>query len=445
VLIEEATVVTVNPSDEIISPGWIAIRDGAIAEVSDRPIAVQPGEPRIAGRGRVVIPGLINAHTHLFQTLIRGRFDSLPFSPWLRSIYHCHAALSPEISQAAAVLASAESARAGVTMLLDHQFLNRGVELALSAQAGVAEVGLRSVVARTLMDLGELAPPGALESPTIGLREVERLVEAQRQMDRGDEMFTVMTGANTPGVSASGEMATAVREFAEDAHLRRSSHLAESTDVLDALERRSGRRDVVGWLEDIDALGGQLLAPHSVHVTPAEIELMAQREVVVVHNPISNMFLGDGIAPVAAFLGAGVKVTLGTDGAASNNSQDMFAVMKAAALLQRLAAGEPAAVSPAAVLRMATANAAAALGIDAGSIEAGKRADLVVLDLDGEAQTAGGHDVFSTIVYCAGPPNVRTVIVNGDLVFDAGQLVKTDEEALLARARSAADEMVAAL
>ena len=444
-LIEGATVVTVDRSNRILEPGWIAVRDGRITAVSDHPIAALDGEERLRADGRVIVPGLVNAHTHLFQTLIRGIFDRLPFSRWLRGIYHCHGALSTGASRAAGALGALESLRSGVTTIADHQFLNHGNDWALATIDGIREVGLRTVMARTIMDLGSLAPAAALERPEDGLRSVLELVEASRDAT-SDRMLTIMTGANTPGVSASGELVLAVRRFAERHGIGRSQHIAESVDVLAAVEADHGKLGVVEWLESIDALGQGSLAAHAVHVSAAEIEVMAARRISVSHNPVSNMFLGDGIAPVPEMLRAGVNVALGTDGASSNNVQDMFEVMKAAALLQRLRGGAGA-VDPAVVLRMATINGARALGLAevTGSIERGKRADLLVLDLDRHPPTTGVHDLHSAIVYCAGPANVDTVLVDGRVLLREGEVVSADERRVLADGRAAAVELGARL
>jgi 5-methylthioadenosine/S-adenosylhomocysteine deaminase len=186
-------------------------------------------------------------------------------------------------------------------------------------------------------------------------------------------MLTLMTGPNTPGVSASGELSQETKRYADEHGLRISAHIAESASVVTAVEKRYARHGVVHWLDELGALGPKMIAAHSVHLTPDEVQIFAERGVSVAHNPVSNMFLGDGIAPIVEMLAAGVTVALGTDGAASNNSQDMFEVTKMAGLLQRAHHQDARAVSPTQALRMATINGAKALGLDhlVGSIEVG--------------------------------------------------------------------------
>lgn len=433
-LIEGATVVTVNAQDQILDPGWIRVRDGRIVEVSAAAIAPDTGEERYDLRGHVVTPGLINTHTHLYQVLFRGLYDDLAFTPWLTAIYGGLQYLSLRNVKVASQLASIESAQSGVTTVVDHQFLNRGNELALAAVEGIRSVGLRTVVVRTIMDKSTLAPLAALESIDDGLGFVAELAGAFADTAN---MVTIMTGANTPGVSASADLATAVRLFSEDTGIRRSSHVAESADVVRAVRDSTGHAGVVSWLNEIGGLGADLLAPHSVHVSEDEIKLMAEHRLSVAHNPVSNMFLGDGIAPVTEFLSAGVNVALGTDGAASNHSQDMFEVIKATALLQRLRTGRPDAIDARQLLRMATINGAKALGLDAvvGSIEVGKQADLTVVALAHTPNNEAIHDLMSALVYSAKAANVKSVMVDGQWIMRDRELLKVDASTIVERAQ----------
>ncbi|HLG72424.1 MAG TPA: amidohydrolase [Chloroflexota bacterium] len=438
-LIANASVVTVNPQDDVLPNGFVVVEDGAILSVSpDAP----EGEfdRRINGSGKVLMPGLVNAHTHLFQTLIRGVYEHLPFTDWLRRIYACGRVLTPEDCFVSAKLGALESLRSGVTTLVDHHFLNRGTELPSATIAGMGEIGLRRGLARTIMDLGDLAPAEVLETAEDGLRSTEQLLDQQRH----ERLLSLMTGPNTPGASASAELARDVQAWARDHDMRVSMHVAESRGVTDAVRQRTSHEGVVAWLDAVDALDPNVLAAHSVHLTPQEVAIYAQRGVSVSHNPVSNMFLGDGIAPVVEMLEAGVNVALGTDGAASNNSQDLFEVLKMAPLLQRARTLDPHVISPAQAIRMATVNGARALGLDhlTGSVEPGKRADLLLLDLRGAAHTVAVHDVLSQIVYCARPSNVDMVMVDGRVLLEGGEVVGLDELAFLADAQAAGEDLV---
>jgi 5-methylthioadenosine/S-adenosylhomocysteine deaminase len=442
ITIENGAVLTMNPRDDLLDPGWIEIVDGEITQVSNAPIDVHGADRRIDAADKVVMPGLINAHTHLFQTLIRGVYEHLPFTDWLRQIYHCGRVLTAEDCYIGAMLGSLESLKCGVTTLVDHHFLNRGTELPQATIAGMQAIGLRTVLARTIMDLGEPAPAEVLETAEQGLRSVEELLAHYR--GQTGEMLTLMTGPNTPGVSSSGELAQATRRFADEHGLRVSAHIAESASVLTAVEQRYGRHGVVAWLDELGALGPTTIAAHAVHLSPDEIKILAARGVSVAHNPVSNMFLGDGIAPVVEMLGAGVTVALGTDGAASNNSQDMFEVTRVASLLQRARLQDPKAVSPIQALRMATINGARALGLDhlVGSIEPGKRADFITLDLYRSPHNVAVHNIVSHLVHCARASDVDFVMVDGRVLMEDRQVAGLDEFELLNTAQQIGRHLV---
>lgn len=446
ILIENATIVTMNERDEVLRPGWIEVRDGALAAVSSTPLAADGADRRIDARGKVVMPGIVNAHTHLFQVFIRGVYEHLSFTEWLRRIYHCGRALTADDCRLAAMLGCLEALKGGVTTVMDHQFLNRGVELPEATLAGMRAVGVRAVLARTIMDVGTLAPPEVVESPADGLRSVQALLDNHRR-DTGGGLLTLMTGANTPGVSASGELAVAVQRFAAERGLGVSAHVAESRGVVEAVRERTGHAGVVRWLDALGALGPRWIAPHSVHVSAEEIAIMAERGVAVCHNPVSNMTLGDGIAPVVEMLKAGVTVALGTDGAASNNSQDMFEVLKVAPLLQRARLQDAHAVLPMQALRMATINGAKALGLDrlVGSLEPGKRADLIVLDLLAAPHNVAVHDVVSHLVHCAKATDVELAMVDGTIRMERRAVAGVDEAGLLAASQAAAERLVGRL
>lgn len=445
-VIRAAAIITLDERQELLQPGWIRIVDGEITDVSATEIAAQPGDEAIDASHLVLLPGLVNAHTHLFQTLIRGVYEEMPLPEWLSAIYACGLSLTEEDSRLAAELGGVESIRSGVTTLAEHQFLNRGTELADGAIDGLRHVGIRSVVARTIMDMGWLAPEGALETPEAGLASVEELL-AKHAGELGDGMLTLMTGPNTPGASASGQLSLATRAFAERHGIGQSMHLNEGRAIVEAVHREHGADGPVDWLERIGALGGRILAPHCVHLTEREIEILARRDVSVSHNPVSNGVIGDGIAPVVEMLHAGVNVALGTDGAASNNSQDMFEVMKSAILLQRGRLLDATALPPMQVLRMATLNGARAIGLEdrIGSLEAGKRADLIGLNLLDHAHSVAVHNVVSQVVYTGRPSNVELVLVDGRVVLRDGQLQTLDERALLADAQRVGVELVARL
>jgi 5-methylthioadenosine/S-adenosylhomocysteine deaminase len=443
VLVENATVVTLDQADRILSPGWIRIEGERITEVADRPIEARPDEPRLDAGLQVVMPGLVNAHTHLFQTIIRGVIESLPFSEWLRQIYHCGLALSDDDALVSAQLGSMEALLSGTTTLVEHHFLNVRPSIEDASIEGMRSVGIRSIFARTSMDMRDLAPDAVLESPDRATAAADELLARHRgAVERGE--LTVMVGPNTPGVSASGDMAVAMTEYATDRGLRQSMHIAESQAVLAMVKQQRGVDGVIRWLDRIGALQGPSVAAHSVHVDADEMRLMAERDVAIVHNPVSNLFLGDGVAPIVAAEAAGITVALGTDGASSNNRQDMFEVAKIAALLQRGHHLDGTLMPPLKALRMATSNGARALGLEReiGSLEPGKQADLVFVDLMNSPRTVAVHDVISHLVHCAPSELVTNVFVAGQRVVENGRIVRVDQRAVLEHAQAAGSKLV---
>jgi 5-methylthioadenosine/S-adenosylhomocysteine deaminase len=247
-----------------------------------------------------------------------------------------------------------------------------------------------------------------------------------------------MTGPNTPPINASADLLREVRRFADANGLGISAHVAESHSVVDAVRHQHGKNGVVEFLQQFAIPAKNSIFAHSVHISNDEIHILRETGTSVSHNPVSNMMLGDGVAPVVEMLRQGVNVALGTDGAASNHSQDLFDTMKAASLLQKVHHQDAGAIKPYDVLRMATIGGARALGLDSlcGSIEVGKQADLILVNID-TAHSQPINDIFSQIVHCAKASDVTTVIVDGEILMCDRQLTRLDEQKILAEAKRA--------
>ena len=415
--------------------GTVRIQDGTIAavETTDVP-TTDPSSEVIDGAGCALLPGLINAHTHLYQVLLRAVWEDLELMPWLKRIYGCARVLRPEHFYAGSLLGCVEAIRSGVTTLCEHNFLNPSLECAFETIRAISESGLRAVFARTVMDTGEIVPECTKEEPEQAFRHIEEILARYGSADK----LRFMTGPNTPPINTTPGLLAAIRRFADDKKLGISAHVAESKSVLECVRREHHKNGVVEFLHDFGIPGPTSIFAHCVHVSSDEIALLRQTGASVSHNPVSNMMLGDGVAPVVEMLRQGVNVALGTDGAASNHSQDLFDTMKAASLLQKVHHQNAGAIDPYSVLRMATAGGAKALGLDSlcGTIEPGKRADLVLLELD-TVHSQPVNDVFSQIVHCAKASDVRTVMVNGEIVLRDRKLIRHDEPQLIARAQEA--------
>ena len=247
-----------------------------------------------------------------------------------------------------------------------------------------------------------------------------------------------MTGPNTPPINTTVDLLKEIRGFAERKGIGISAHVAESQSVVDCVHQQHGKGGVVEFLQQFAIPGRNSIFAHSVHVSKDEIAILQQTGTSVSHNPVSNMMLGDGVSPVVEMLRQGVNVALGTDGAASNHSQDLFETMKCASLLQKVHHRNAGVIDPYSVLRMATVAGAKALGLESvcGTIEIGKRADLILLQMD-TLHSQPVNDLFSQIVHCAKAGDVQTVIVKGEVLMRDRQLTRHDERKLLVDARQA--------
>jgi 5-methylthioadenosine/S-adenosylhomocysteine deaminase len=320
-----------------------------------------------------------------------------------------------------------------VTTVCEHNFLNPHPDCAAETIRAISESGLRAVFARTVMDAGEIVPDCVKERPEQAFRHVEDLLTA----NAGNDRLAIMTGPNTPPLNTTPALLKDLRRFAEERSLGISAHVAESKSVVEFSREKHGKSGVVEFLDDYGIPGPAALFAHCVHVSDSEIGILKERGASVSHNPVSNMMLGDGVAPVIEMLRRGVNVALGTDGAASNHSQDLFETMKCASLLQKVRHQDASVIDPYTVLRMATGGGASALGLsDCGTIEVDKKADLILINLE-RIHDQPVNDIFSQLVHCAKASDVETVIVDGEIVMKQRQLLRLNEGQILEQAKRA--------
>jgi 5-methylthioadenosine/S-adenosylhomocysteine deaminase len=415
--------------------GYVRIENGVIAALdSGMPPEILPGEHIIDGGGAVLLPGLVNAHTHLYQVLLRAVWEDLELMPWLRRIYGCARVLRPEHFYEGSVLGCVEALRSGVTTVCEHNFLNPSPDCACETIRAIDNSGLRGVFARTIMDAGEIVPDCTKEKPQQGFRQIENLLSQYQNRDR----LKFMTGPNTPPINTTPELLRDLRRFADDHSLGISAHVAESKSVVESVQKQHGTNGVVEFLAQFGIPAANSIFAHSVHVSEKEIGILRESGTSVSHNPVSNMMLGDGIAPIVEMIRQGVNIGLGTDGAASNHSQDLFDTMKAASLLQKVHHQDAGVIDPFSVLRMATAGGAKALGLESvcGTVEIGKRADLILVNID-TVHNQPVNDIFSQLVHCAKASDVQTVMVDGEILMRDRQLQRLDEKQILVDARMA--------
>ncbi len=420
--------------------GYVRITNGSIAELCEgSTMEKRQGEEIIDATGYVLMPGLVNAHTHLYQVLLRAVWEDLPLLPWLERIYGAAQVLRPSHFYAGSLLACVESIKSGVTTVCEHNFLNPHPECAFETIRAIRDSGLRAVFARTIMDTGDIVPDCVKESPDQAFGHIEEILAA----NKNNERISFRTGPNTPPINSTTGLLKEIRRFADQKSLGISAHVAESKAVVEVVRRDYRRDGVIKFLQDFGIPGPSSIFAHCVDIDDEEIAILKENDTSVCHNPVSNMMLGDGVAPVVEMLNQGVNVALGTDGAASNHSQDLFDTMKATSLLQRVHHRDAGIIEPYAVLRMATVGGAQALGLSSvcGTIEAGKRADLILVHLEG-THNQPVNDLFSQLVHCAKASDVHTTIVNGDVLMKNRELKLVDEGQVLENAKKANTDLM---
>jgi 5-methylthioadenosine/S-adenosylhomocysteine deaminase len=429
------TVVTGDADGVVVANGAIAIDGEKIAEVGARDAIAERFEARrtIDAHGMLVFPGLVDTHTHLYQTLLKGLGDDLPLMEWLDActlptIPH----LTPRACYVAAALGCIESLRSGCTTIFDYMVDHTDCEIYDAILEAFDAVGIQGILGRGLRDRQAENVPLELPPFETQLADARRLVDAY-----GPERVWLAPGATW---ALEAESLRATRRMATELGLRMSLHTDEVPFDSQESLRRFGLR-TVPYLESIDFLGPDILHAHCVQLTDEDCAILARNGGAVSYNPVSNMYLGSGVPPIPQLLDLGVTVGLGADGAASNNSQDMLEALKVAALLPKVAARDPSIFTASDALRSATSGGAASLGrADFGTLEVGKRADLFIFD-PSHAKSIPVHDPVSTLVYSSGEVNVRSTIVGGRVVLDDRRIVGLDEDAILREAQTIAEEL----
>jgi 5-methylthioadenosine/S-adenosylhomocysteine deaminase len=384
------------------------------------------GEERLDAAGGLVIPGLVNAHTHVAMTLLRGYADDKPLDDWLREdIWPVEAELQAADVAAGTRLGIAEMIRSGTTAFADMYFFMPEVADV------VAETGVRALLGHGCISVGK-------DDETARADFREGLEFAREYDGSADGRVRTMFTPHSLTTVFEEHFEAFVPE-ARAAGLPVHFHANETEAEVDPIVDERGVRPLA-WADDLGLLAGDSFLAHGVHVDEGEIDLLAERGTAVVHCPASNMKLASGMAPVQEMLDAGVTVGLGTDGAASNNDLDMFDELRDAAMVGKLAADDASAVDAPAAVEMATRGGAEAIGIDSGRIEAGANADLAVVDLDA-AHLTPQHDLVSHLAYAARGSDVRHTVCDGQVLMRDRELTTID----LAAARERASERARAL
>jgi 5-methylthioadenosine/S-adenosylhomocysteine deaminase len=423
VLIKNATVVTLDAENRIFT--------GDVLVIDDRIAAFNPStgaDEIIDASGRVLLPGFVQTHVHLCQTLFRGAADDLALIDWLKQrIWPLEAAHTPKSLRVSAQLGIAELIRGGTTCALTMETVNYTDEVFRV----VAETGFRATVGKCLMDAGEDVPEALREATETALVEAVILLERWHGEANGRVRACF---APRFAVSCTRELLERVAHLARERQVLVHTHASENRDEIALVEQNTGMRNIA-YLHSVGLTAPHVVLAHCIWLNEEELSILQQTETKVAHCPSSNLKLGSGVAPITEMRERGISVSLGADGAPCNNRLDMFTEMRTAALLQKVRHG-PQAIPALTALRMATIEGAKALGLAAeiGSIEIDKKADLILLNLQ-QLHCLPQPDLVATIVYSAQTSDVETVLIDGQIVMRDRTLLTLDEAAVRTQAQ----------
>jgi 5-methylthioadenosine/S-adenosylhomocysteine deaminase len=426
-LITGGKIITMDPKRRIIDNGAIAVSGNRIQQifsVNDLP-AHEQARKTINATGKVIIPGLINAHSHIAMTLFRGFVEDLVLDKWLNRVWQYElTALSADNVRAGSKLAFAEMLHNGVTCVHDmYWHYMTTIDLA-------EEVGFRLLSGTPFTAIGD--------------PDIDELIHTARnvfnQLKNYNFVYPIIQAHST--YTTTAEMMHMVYELKHEYGLPFTTHASENqAEVNDVLEKFG--KTPIELLQGYNLLDSDTILAHCVKLQDHEITLLAESHTNVAHCPESNLKLGSGIAPIAKMVDAGVNVCMGTDGAASNNDLDLLGEMRTAALLQKGYNENPEVLNTLQVLEMATINGAKAYGLekDLGSIEPGKRADIVIIDF-AKSHLTPCYNVYANLVYSADKADVDTVLIDGKILLENGHLITLDEDAIRAEVRAIGEKFV---
>ena len=429
ILIKNALIL--NPNDFENKQQSLLIKDDLIAEIAPQ-IDESKADKIIDAEGKILLPGLVNTHTHLSMTLFRGVADDLALDTWLNdNIWPLEANLNGDYCYIGALLGAVEMIKSGTTTFSDMYFYMEDVARA------VDEAGLRAVLSYGMIDFGDA------ERRESEIKENLDLFNSCNGM--ADGRIKVFLGPHSP-YTASEDLLIKVRELADEYNMGIHIHVSETEKEINDVSEEKGLRPFE-YLDKIGFLGPDVVAAHCVWLSDEEIEIIKKRGVKVSHNPCSNMKLASGISPVSKMIENDICVSIGTDGASSNNNLDLIEELKIASLLQKVSTLDPKVLTSDEAIEMATIKGAEALGLDSeiGSIEVGKKADIILIDTNSANMVPDSSSLSSNVIYSANGSNVDTTICNGKVLMENKELVYLDEQEIYAKAKQAIKELKEAI
>ena len=405
----------------------LLIKNDIIAEISDE-IDESNVDKIIDAKGKILLPGFINTHTHLSMTLFRGLADDLSLDSWLNDhIWPMEANLNGDYCYIGALLGAVELIKSGTTTFSDMYFYMEDVARAID------DAGIRAVLSYGMIDFGDE------ERRKNEINENLSLFKNCNGM--ADGRIKVFLGPHSP-YTASEELLVQVRQLADEYNMGIHIHVSETEkEINDSLDEKGLRP--FEYLDKIGLLGPDVVAAHCVWLSDKEIEIIKKHDVKISHNPCSNMKLASGIAPISKLIENDICVSIGTDGASSNNNLDLIEELKTASLLQKVSTLDPKVLNSDEALAMGTIKGAEALGLDSeiGTIEVGKKADIILIDTNSPNMVPDSSNLSSNIIYSANGSNVDTTICDGKILMENRKLTVLDEQKIYEKAKLALKEL----
>lgn len=430
IIIKNGTIVTVDSTNTVIENGAIVILDNKIIEIGNTDVILQKytAEQIIDAEGNIVMPGLVNVHTHLAMTIFRGIADDITLHKWLHDyIFPVEGKfIDKDAISLGTKLAIIEMIHSGTTMFNDMYFFED--EVAKAAKL----IGMRGLITESLIDF----PTPNFKTPAEGMAYIESLLATYKD----DELIDVGVAVHSPYTCSSDLLVNAFN-LAKKYDVPYHIHVAETKWEFDTIMAQYNLTPV-GYLDSLGVLADRTIAAHCVWLTPEDIQIMADRKVGIAHNPECNMKISSGVAPIPELLTANAEVGIGTDGVASNNNLNLIEEMHTMALLHKLSKMSPTVLTALEVVRASTIGGATVLQKDKeiGSLEVGKLADIIIIDTN-KPNTTPMYNVYSTIVYSVSGTDVKDVIINGKVVMRNKTLLNINEKEVMRSVNKMAKEI----
>ena len=428
----------------LIKNAAVTVGSGIILEVGSQAdlLPKHKGAKILGGEGRFILPGMISTHTHFFQTFLKGIGQGLPLRPWIQTVTSpASITMNEREAYLSAAIGIIDAIRSGTTAIFEFSYAFPNPEIFNAIAQAYLDLGVRGWLGIGVNDAGaEHGLNPALIQPLKKIPTLlDQITESVQKQGKG-LVLPAISPSSIRGLSK--DAIPVIAEYARSKGIIFSLHVNEIAVDNDVAQAKFGM-PLITALAEHGVLSDHFLAVHCVRMTAEDIATLASHGAGVSHNPVSNMYLGSGVAPIAEMMKAGIPLSLGVDGAASNNSQDMIETLKFAVLGQRAALRDPACIQAEDAIRMATEGGAQVLHANGqlGKLEPGYKADIAVFNFN-SAKSIPVFDPIATTVFNSGEENVETVIVDGKVILEAGKLVTMDEENLLQEARTAAAELI---